>query len=119
MFIDRAPSENCVNPESYGMLCVGCNQCGRIEKEGKPITYGRFVKDLDIDPCAWHPTVQYGKGEESPIYYAICPICGRFVKADQYSNMPGCVTEKGNATCAKHGRVIMPFCAWASEIEED
>mgnify|MGYP007130633525 FL=1 len=24
--------ENCKNPESYGVICVGCNKCGRFGK---------------------------------------------------------------------------------------
>ena len=25
-------TENCKNPESYGTICVRCNQCGRFNK---------------------------------------------------------------------------------------
>ena len=25
-------TENCKNPESYGTICVRCNQCGRFDK---------------------------------------------------------------------------------------
>lgn len=25
--------ENCTNPETYGNICVGCNQCGRFNQE--------------------------------------------------------------------------------------
>lgn len=28
--ICRGVADNCCNPDSYGMICVGCNQCGRF-----------------------------------------------------------------------------------------
>ena len=28
-FADFEPADNCVNPDSYGMICVKCGQCGR------------------------------------------------------------------------------------------
>lgn len=28
-FIDYEPAENCCNADSYGELCVKCEQCGR------------------------------------------------------------------------------------------
>lgn len=30
-FIDIGVSRNCVNPDSYGYICVKCNQCGRFD----------------------------------------------------------------------------------------
>lgn len=63
-----------------------------------------------------HPTVQYGDGEENPVYYRICPECGRFVKADEKSTIPEYL--KSNATCAKHGRIKMPFAWWTYDMEE-
>lgn len=59
------------------------------------------------------PTVQYGTGCEAPIFYRVCPICSRFVKADNMSRMPEYV--ESNATCKVHGRVAMPFCYWGEE----
>lgn len=61
------------------------------------------------------PCVQYGAGEDSPIYYRVCPICGRFVKADKQSTIPEHLET--NAVCKVHGRVAMPFCTWATEEE--
>lgn len=29
--ISKAPDENCVNPDSYGLICVHCNKCGRFD----------------------------------------------------------------------------------------
>ena len=57
------------------------------------------------------PTVCYGSGEDSPIYYRICPICGKYVKADERSTIPEYLAT--NAICKIHGRVAMPFCGWA------
>lgn len=28
-FIDYEPAENCCNDETYGAICVKCEQCGR------------------------------------------------------------------------------------------
>lgn len=28
-----ATMENCINPDSYGMICVHCNACGRYDKD--------------------------------------------------------------------------------------
>jgi hypothetical protein len=36
-----------------------------------------------------------------------CPICSRFVKADEQSNR-----VDPNATCSKHGRVKMDFIGY-------
>jgi hypothetical protein len=29
MFIDYAPCEKCNNPDTFGMICVKCSECGR------------------------------------------------------------------------------------------
>ncbi len=31
-YICKGISENCINPDSYGYICVGCNQCGRFDE---------------------------------------------------------------------------------------
>lgn len=36
MHIDIGVSENCKNPDSYGVICVGCNECGRFNNESLP-----------------------------------------------------------------------------------
>lgn len=61
------------------------------------------------------PTVLYGDGDECPIFFRVCPKCGKYVKADEESQMPA--YTKANATCKKCGRVIMPFCCWLSDAE--
>ena len=61
------------------------------------------------------PTVQYGTGCEAPIYYRVCPVCGKYVKADDVSTIPEYL--KTNAICKKHGRVAMPFCYWGEEVD--
>jgi len=62
------------------------------------------------------PTVQYGHGDDSPVYYRVCPVCSRYVKPDNASTIPEYLID--NATCKKHGRVKMPFCCWASDYDE-
>ena len=67
----------------------------------------------------WHPFNEY---EESPrvlygdmMFIRVCPECGRFVKADKileyrnYEFQDRVEFNVPNATCAKHGRVNMPF----------
>ena len=36
MHIDIGVTENCKNPDSYGMICVWCNECGRFDNEPLP-----------------------------------------------------------------------------------
>lgn len=60
--------------------------------------------------------VSYGSSDTEfgrATFVPVCPKCGRFVKADEemtfsYTDHPG-INSKPNATCAKHGRVQMPF----------
>jgi len=33
LFVDYAPIEGCVNPDTYGAVCVQCNQCGRFDEK--------------------------------------------------------------------------------------
>jgi hypothetical protein len=33
VFIDYAVVSDCINPGSYGEICVKCNACGRFNKE--------------------------------------------------------------------------------------
>lgn len=71
---------------------------------------------IEIDEEKYHPTAQYGTGEDAPIYYAVCPNCGRFVKPDKKSTIPEYL--ESNATCKKCGRVKMPFCCWESSLDK-
>jgi len=32
--IDFTPVENCKNPDTYGYICVKCNDCGRFDSNG-------------------------------------------------------------------------------------
>ena len=47
-------------------------------------------------------------------FVPVCPICGRFVKADDNVSMRGEQVdfEQSNATCKKCGRVGMLFEGW-------
>jgi len=31
-FISRSVIADCINPDSFGEICVGCNGCGRFDK---------------------------------------------------------------------------------------
>lgn len=64
------------------------------------------------------PITVYGKqGEDSFAYFRVCPRCGRFVKSDDDCKMPAYQKSDPNATCARCGRVQMPFLGWC--IDED
>ena len=32
MHFDYAPTKDCNNPDTYGEICVKCNQCGRFDE---------------------------------------------------------------------------------------
>lgn len=62
------------------------------------------------------PTVMYAEVDGSyPVFYRVCPNCGRFVKADDRSKIPEYLGQDANATCRRCGRVQMPFCTWYTE----
>jgi hypothetical protein len=59
--------------------------------------------------------VSYGDNETGFAQFVpVCPICGRFVKADDTIQMraENVDQECPNATCKKCGRVEMPFEGW-------
>lgn len=52
MHVDIGVSENCKNPDSYGMICVWCNECGRFDNEPLPTEEHNLKKekcDADSD----------------------------------------------------------------------
>ena len=55
--------------------------------------------------------------EGGAVFIPVCPICGRFVKADDSIriNMLDEISEDPNGTCAKCGRINMPFEGWYEE----
>lgn len=59
--------------------------------------------------------VSYGDGASGKAQFVpVCPICGRFVRADDTIQIRGEQVdfEQPNATCKKCGRVEMPFEGW-------
>ena len=66
------------------------------------------------------PIVMYGEVDGCyPVFYRVCPKCGRYVKADDASRIPEYLGKDPNATCKKCGRVQMPFAAWLTEDDFD
>ena len=53
-----------------------------------------------------------------PVYYRVCPKCGRFVKPDEKTRIPEYQGKEPNATCKRCGRVQMEFCTWNPVLEE-
>jgi len=43
IYVDYKPGNNCKNPDSYGMICVKCNQCRRFDSEETPI--GKQIRE--------------------------------------------------------------------------
>ena len=59
--------------------------------------------------------VSYGDGASGKAQFVpVCPICGRFVRADDTIQIRGEQVdfEQPNATCKKCGRVEMSFEGW-------
>lgn len=66
------------------------------------------------------PIVVYEKVDDCyPIWYRVCPKCGKYVKADDATKIPEYQQGEPNATCKKCGRVQMPFAYWWSEEDYD
>ena len=64
------------------------------------------------------PTVAYHAVDDCiPLFYRVCPKCGRYVKADDAVRIPEYAGNEPNATCKKCGRVQMDFCTWVCDDE--
>lgn len=51
-----------------------------------------------------------------PVYYRVCPKCGKFVKPDEKVRI---IDDTPNATCKRCGRIRMEFCTWAEAFEAE
>jgi uncharacterized OB-fold protein len=67
------------------------------------------------------PTIAYDSPDQGmwQLWYRTCPKCGRFVKPDARTRIPEYQQDEPNATCAKCGRVQMPFAGWIEAIFEE
>ena len=67
------------------------------------------------------PTIAYDSPDQGmlQLWYRVCPNCGRYVKADDYTRIPEYQRDEPNATCTKCGRVKMPFAGWFEEGFEE
>ena len=45
MHIDYSALDNCINPNSYGEICVQCNACGRFDKSTEKECKLKFYKE--------------------------------------------------------------------------
>lgn len=84
--LDIAPVQNCKNPDSYGMICVKCNKCGRFTVEYKCANCGRLKKSSFGLPEYWAEVEFYDKFRAP-----LCPDCKPFftkkeLVADGYSH---------------------------------
>lgn len=66
------------------------------------------------------PVVAYAPVDGSyPVYYRVCPNCGRYVKADDATRIPEYQGKEPNATCKKCGRVQMEFAWWYTPEDDE
>ena len=73
---------------------------------------------MELDWEKRYPLVWYGEpDDDGTVYIRLCPHCGRFVKADDRSGPPS--VDEPNATCARCGRVKMPFYGWQADLVEE
>lgn len=73
-----------------------------------------------LDYGEYTPVVMYAEVDGScPVFWRVCPRCGRFVKADNATRIPEYLGKDQNATCKKCGRVQMPFAWWYTEEDDD
>lgn len=67
LHISRPVVDNCKNIDSYGMICVGCNQCGRYTQ----ICVNCGVWERDIRKLAEWSSIEFYNVFAAPI----CPKC--------------------------------------------
>lgn len=58
-------------------------------------------------PMVWYGSDSDPDGDGAFFFDRVCPVCGRFAKADSESSAGDIPIP--NATCKIHGRVRMPF----------
>ena len=68
--IDFAPVAECKNPDTYGIICVKCNDCQRFTKEYKCVNCGRAKKESFGLPKYWVEVELYDK-----LHVPVCPDC--------------------------------------------
>ena len=83
--IDYRPVPDCINPDSFGEICVKCNQCGRFTRGVVCLNCGREAEH--ILGVAWPP----GWGEVELIDSFREPVCDRcvpFFSEEELAPMP-------------------------------
>lgn len=65
MFLDFAVSEDCINPYTYGEICLGCGCCSRNKDNRdrviKTIRYYRERLNEELSFCDWSDKDKWGK----------------------------------------------------------
>ena len=79
-------TKTCKNPDSYGEICVRCNDCGRFNIVHKCANCGKELKGTKLEfPQEWKQVEFYDSLREP-----ICPDCIRYfsdeIITDDYSN---------------------------------
>lgn len=68
---------------------------------------------IDVNYHSEAPRIMYNNA----CFIRVCPKCGRFVSPDEFmswktNKWTDDVKFEPNATCKRHGHVIMPFEGW-------
>lgn len=80
--LDYAPLAKCRNPDTCGMVCVRCNDCGRFTREFQCVNCGQRIKEDFGWPKNWAAVEFYDK-----LRALICPACKKyFTKKELITN---------------------------------
>lgn len=73
--LDYRPVPECTNPDSFGEVCVKCNECGRFTRNIKCLNCGQQAEHiLGVTwPPGWEQVELYDSLQEP-----ICPQCVPF-----------------------------------------
>ena len=67
IFIEYSALDNCVNPDSFGEICVHCNACGRFDKSTQKKCelqlYKRLLKE-EYEFNRWDDNADFRKLQE-------------------------------------------------------
>jgi len=71
MHVSLAPVPGCTNPDSYGMVCVKCNRCGR---------FNALCVNCGTEGL---PTEEWGTIELYDGWFRVCPACRQYFTEEE------------------------------------
>lgn len=82
--LDFSPAKNCENPyDSYGVICVKCNKCGRFDK--KCINCETRTKKVSMDRIVKWKLIQLYDG-----WFWVCPKCQKLFSEKEITEVVPC-----------------------------